>query len=426
MHNGVLTFLFRSDGAISDVAYEIGQETCSYFQFDAWALVAARYTPGAVTDHQAVLDGYAQEVAHRLPTRPIGALAVDYPGADPNRFGSPAEVPADSMTLYGLIIDGVHYTGGCATRFGAYPYCDQLDLPSYSLAKSLLGGLASMRMARLYPGVLATRISELVPECRGAAGWNDVTIENALDMASGHFNSRAFEVDEDAPELRSFLLAEDHASRIEFACTHYPLKATPGSTWVYHTTDTYLLGTALNAYYQRTQGRGADLFQDLWVAQLWAPLHLSPALAVTRRTRDAAHQPFTGYGLTLLADDVAKLAGFIHASQGWLDGQQSLDRRLLDEALQRDPAHRGLTTPVRDLRYQHGFWAWNAQQALGCQEPTWIPFMSGFGGITVALMPNGIDYYYFSDGNALSWGRAAAEADRIRPFCRRRGNGASP
>lgn len=423
MHNGVLTFLFRSDGAIFDVAYQIGQETCSYFQFDAWGLAAARYTPGQVEDRQVILDRYAQELAHRLPSRPIAALATDHPGADPNRFGSPAEVPADSMTVYGLIVDGVHYTGGCQTRFGAYPYCDQLDLPSYSLAKSLVGGLASMRMARIYPGVLTTPISELVPECRGAAGWNDVTVEDALDMASGHFNSRDFEVDEDAPELRRFLLAEDHASRIHFACSYYPLKLRPGSTWVYHTTDTYLLGTALNAYYQRAHGPGADLFQDLWVAQFWAPLHLSPAVAVTRRTRDAAHEPFTGYGLTLLADDVAKLAGFIDAAQGRVDGEQSLDRRLLDEALQRDPAHRGLATPVKDLRYQHGFWAWNAQQALGCREPTWIAFMSGFGGITVALMPNGIDYYYFSDGNVLSWARAAAEADRIRPFCRRQSNG---
>jgi hypothetical protein len=432
MHNGVLTFLFKADGTISDVAYEIGQETCSYFQFDAWGLIEARYTPGQINHRQAVLERYAQDMAHRLPTRPIGALAVDHPGADPNRFGSPAEVPADSMTLYGLIVDGVHYTGGCQTRFGTYPYCDELDLPSYSLAKSLVGGLASMRMAVLYPGVLAARVGDLVPECKAAppgdAGsrWDQVTLENELDMASGHFLSRDFEVDEDSPELRAFLDAEDHASRVRFACTHYPPKAEPGRLWVYHTTDTYLLGTALNTYWRRSHGGEGDLFQDLWVTQLAAPLHLSPAVAVTRRTRDAARQPFTGYGLTLLADDVAKLAAFIHAAHGRLDGEQLLDPKLLDQALQRDPEQRGLETPLKDLRYQHGFWAWNAQQALGCQEPTWIAFMSGFGGITVALMPNGIDYYYFSDGNVLSWARAAAEADRMRPFCRRRGGAATP
>jgi hypothetical protein len=140
---------------------------------------------------------------------------------------------------------------------------------------------------------------------------------------------------------------------------------------------------------------------------------------VTRRTRDAVRQPFTGYGLTLLADDVAKLALFINTAQGRIDGKQTLDPRLLAQGLQRDPAHRGLATPIADLRYQHSFWAWNAQKALGCLEPTWIPFLSGYGGITLALMPDGIDYYYFSDGNAFSWARAAAEADRMRPFCRR-------
>jgi len=37
MHNGVLTFLFAPMALISHVAYEIGKETCAYFQFNAWA-----------------------------------------------------------------------------------------------------------------------------------------------------------------------------------------------------------------------------------------------------------------------------------------------------------------------------------------------------------------------------------------------------
>ena len=36
MHNGVLTFLFKRDGAISDVVYEIASETCLYAKFDMW------------------------------------------------------------------------------------------------------------------------------------------------------------------------------------------------------------------------------------------------------------------------------------------------------------------------------------------------------------------------------------------------------
>src|SRR3546814_20214925 len=32
MHNGVLTFLFKDDGSVSKVAYQIASETCLYFK----------------------------------------------------------------------------------------------------------------------------------------------------------------------------------------------------------------------------------------------------------------------------------------------------------------------------------------------------------------------------------------------------------
>ena len=36
MHNGVLTFRYRGETEVSRVAYQMSQETCHYFQFDAW------------------------------------------------------------------------------------------------------------------------------------------------------------------------------------------------------------------------------------------------------------------------------------------------------------------------------------------------------------------------------------------------------
>lgn len=42
--------------------------------------------------------------------------------------------------------------------------------------------------------------------------------------------------------------------------------------------------------------------------------------------------------------------------------------------------------------------------------------MSGYGGITVAMMPNGATYYYFSDNNEFSWSAAVAEADKLAPM----------
>jgi hypothetical protein len=39
--------------------------------------------------------------------------------------------------------------------------------------------------------------------------------------------------------------------------------------------------------------------------------------------------------------------------------------------------------------------------------------MSGFGGITVALMPNGSSYYVFSDNNEFAWRDVVTESDKL-------------
>jgi len=415
MHNGVLTFLFGKSGAVSDVAYEIAHETCFYFKFDMWGRRAARYLPQSVPDAAAIAARYAKDVAGRMPTRSIAELSRD--GIDPSQFG--AEIPPGDMTLYGFVANGVNYVGGCQTRFGTYPYCDVLDVPSYSVAKSLVGGLATMRLNLLYPGMTRSTIGALVPDCAGAGTWNDVTLADALDMATGHYNSPDDQADEDAPDLLPFFLADSHAKRIAFACTHYPRKSSPGTRWVYHTADIYLLGTALNAFWRGKEGASRDFFTDLLADGIWKKLGLSPSAAVTRRTYDAAAEPFSGYGLTLQRDDVAKIAQFLNVDGGAVGGEQLVDREMLDAALQRVPTDTGLEASGPEFRYHYGFWAWNAQHVLGCKSPAWIPYMSGYGGITVALLPNGMSYYYFSDSGIWLWAKAVIQADKIKPICAR-------
>jgi hypothetical protein len=47
----------------------------------------------------------------------------------------------------------------------------------------------------------------------------------------------------------------------------------------------------------------------------------------------------------------------------------------------------------------------------------WVPFMSGYGGISVLLLPNGATYYIFSDGNEFIWYAAVHEINKIAPVC---------
>ncbi len=427
MHHGVLTFLYGPGSEVSQVAYQISQETCAYFQFDAWGRAEARYEPGDPPDAVAVAQSYERERAARWPVRPITALADAYPRAVPADFGSPAEIPADQMTAFGVVADGVHYVGGCDTRHGPYPFCDELLLPSYSVAKTVAAGLSLMRLELLDTSVKSSLVTDYVPQCAAAKGWEGVTFDNLIDMATGRYDSAAREVDEDAANSSTFFLSETHAEKLQFACTHYPRKEPPGRRWVYHTTDTYLLGAALQAWWQRRHGADADVFDDVLVRGIWEPLALSPVVRTTRRTYDAAAQPFFGWGLTLTRDDVAKLATFIGRDRGVHDGKPLVATDELSAALQLRDTDRGLPAGSPDFRYNNGLWAWRMSDLPGCPAPVWIPFMSGYGGITIALFPNGMSYYYFSDGGTFRWRRAALAAHRMRSFCpSSSGQGARP
>jgi len=281
-----------------------------------------------------------------------------------------------------------------------------------------MAGLALMRAEALHPGARNLLVTDYVPECRAAGGWDGVTFENLLDMASGHYESPKSEADEDASNTGRFFIATAHAEKIQYACTHYPRKDPPGTRWVYHTTDTYILGAGLSAWWKKEKGPEADFYRDLLVVPVFKRLGLSPELATTRRTVDGAAQPFTGWGLVLRRDDLAKLGGYFAVGDGKLGKDTLFDAAMLRAAMQRDPADTGLAATDRNFRYNNGVWAWNIAETLGCKNPAWIPFMSGFGGISVVMMPNGVVYYYVSDGGTFRWARAVAETHRIRSICR--------
>lgn len=416
--NGVLTFVFNDEGAVSDVAYQFAGETCLYMKVNFWGRLEATYTPGTVAGAAALKAGYEAEVARRMPVKPIAALAADYPGSGvaPGNIGTDAT--PGHRSIYGVAVGGVHYTGGCETRYGTYPFCEVLDVPSYSVAKSVNAGYGLMRLEQKYPGTQRTlRVGEYVSECTGAQ-WDAPTFENALDMATGNYDSSAEHADESAQAtIDNFFYVNTHAAKAGFACA-YPYKAAPGAVFVYHTSDTYLLGRAMNAYYQAQAGPGADFYQDVLVKEIYAPLGLSPTTHTSLRTQDAAAQPHTGYGMILVRDDVVKLAELLAKAGGRIGAEQVLDSAMVEATLHLGSG--GLPAGGSDDRYNNGFWYYDLDQAAhdyGCSGPTWVPYMSGYGGIAVVLFPNGTVYYHFSDNGDLGWANAAVELDKIAAMC---------
>src|SRR3546814_1708583 len=88
--------------------------------------------------------------------------------------------------------------------------------------------------------------------------------------------------------------------------------------------------------------------------------------------------------------------------------------------MQRDPEQPGLpVATLENYRYQHGFWARDLQEELGCAGPPRVPFMSGFGGITVVTFPNGTAWYSVADDGLLaSIDRSAEHTSELQSLMR--------
>ena len=409
VHNGLMSFLYK-DGNISNAIVQFGSETCAYFQFDMWSKLPLSMGE-EIANPLALISGYHSEISSRLPRRAISALT----GTDTSRIGSPQEISPNNMTAYGFAANGTLYASECMTRHGPDPYCASKPLPSYSMAKSIVASIALMRLEQLYPGARSAKISDYVSQC-STKNWGDVTFENVLNMSTGNYTSKLYDKDEASPKTWKFMGETLHEKKILRACKAHKRKAKPGKIFVYHTTDTYILGTAMQNYLREKTGDfEADIYNDI-LRPIWQTLNLGPLMNKTRRTYDKAVQPFTGWGLTLHADDLVRIAQFLQAG-GKIDGTAWLDSDLLKSALQQNPNDRGHKAINDSLRYRAGFWAYNAGPFVGCKDDMWIPNMSGFGGLATVFMPNGHVYFYVSDGHEYAWRNAAKASNEIKPFC---------
>ena len=129
-------------------------------------------------------------------------------------------------------------------------------------------------------------------------------------------------------------------------------------------------------------------------------------------------------GLFYHRDDVVKLADMLNTDSGKVNGVQVLDVDMVNAALQRNSSDRGLPTDPSESTptsmYNNGFWAYdlNASTVVqNCNSETWIPYMSGYGGIGIQMLSNGMTYYFFSDGSDYTFVTTLNELDKISSLC---------
>jgi len=418
-HNGEMTFLFSNSKSpnISNVRYQITQETCGYMRFNLWGKIAATYTPYSVANDATIKSNNEAEVANRLPVKPLSALTTDFPnsGVVPANMIS-AYQSQQYIITYGLFINGVIYTSGCPTRYGEYAYCNEMRLPTFSVTKSMLNGVAMMRLGQLYgPGVYSQLIRNYVPQYTAGGNWSNVTFDDTINLATGNYLSAVSMSDENTPQAIAFIDAEDYATKINDAFTAFPSQAPPGTVFVYHSTDQFIANQAMNAYLQQQQGSGADIF-NMARQDVFAPIHISQGFD-TLRTDNSATGKSLGYsGLFVIQDDIAKIDKLLNNDGGKIGGKQILDPVRLQETLQRTGAPFGIpestTGPPVDM-YFNGFHA--DQMTYSCSF--WVPNMAGSGGIIVALFPNGSTFYLVSDNNEWDWTHALSESNKLVPMC---------
>lgn len=396
--NGLATFLFKSDGTISNVQIQNIAETCKFYGFEFYGLLAAQYKNHTIENKDQVISDRNTEESARIPTKPLTELAVDYPGVNLANYGY--AINAENLNGYSILVNGTSYIDGCTTRYGDHPYCSEKTIGIYSFTKTMHGFMVVAALEKQYPGFKNTLIKDLVPECSDNR-WDGVTVEHALDMTTGNYQSAGFEVDESSAEIiDNYFIPTTRAQRAEFACNGWPQQVTPGTYSVYHTTDTELVGYAAAKFVNNKLGGTSEAFNDILVP-LYDAIGLSHYIRGTQRTTDT-NDAWGGYGLSATLNDVVRFSQYIR-DEGVSDGL--LDATMVNEVL--SGQSKGLPSNANYLNYDNGFWRLHVgafTDMSACGVSTQAPMLSGFGGHTTLILPEVI-ITQMTDSGALGVGK---------------------
>jgi hypothetical protein len=392
--NGLATFLFNSSGSISKIHVQNVAETCQFYGFEFYGTLDGQYQVEIISNKQQVILTRNTEEAGYFPSKPLSDLAIDYPAVELTNYGYAIE--PDTLNGYSVLVNGISYLSGCITRYGEHPYCSEKTIGLYSFTKSMHGFMLVAALEKQFPGFKTQLIKDLVPECSDSR-WDNVTVEHALDMTTGNFQSSTFSVDESSSAMAQFYFnPTTRQARADFACNGWPQQAPPGTISVYHTTDTELVGYAAAAYAKLNLGENIDAFDDVLVP-IYQELGLSHYIRGIQRTTDT-NDAWGGYGLSATVNDVIRLAQYLRDEA--ISGEL-LDSTMVNEVL--TPESKGFPLSTDYLNYDNGFWRLNVgsrTQMSACGDNTQVPMMSGYGGHTLLILPDVI-VTQFTDGGGL-------------------------
>lgn len=424
-YNGVATFLYDGED-VSQLRYQLTQQTSPYLlesYFVAFNQVSFQYHSGGVDQLEVRRRDFSRELADRKPLRPWAALEDQYGSAVLDDFEGDID-PLKTITS-GLMIDDVIYLKPVYTPYGDYPYPEEIRLGIWSVTKSMFGLVTMLRMAEKYgDGIFQLKIADYLEVSAEHEGWDEVTFGDALNMATG-IGTGTDEVNpnmilngylEDTEPYNAWYLAPTQAEKLQYVFRNRNHPWGPGVHARYRDRDIFTLGAALLGLLQEKEGAQASL-SDMMIEEVYRPIgihHMS--FTRTMEAPGQADLPHMGWGLYMSVDDIAKLSGLLQQG-GRHQGEQILSAAKLREALYQTDK-RGLPTGKSNLygpqSYHMTLWHTPYRSASGREYS--IPEMHGWGGMLVALMPNGITGFRLGNGGFRPHHTMVNAADKIRPF----------
>jgi CubicO group peptidase (beta-lactamase class C family) len=420
-HNGLATFLY-DDTRVSALRLQVVQETAAWAKFDFWGQAPLTYTPGPLANEDALRAQFVSELQHQTAIRPWSELPASAGTTLLERFDGDA-IPAD-ISANGLIADGVIYLRGCHTRYGLYPYCRHMRHGVFSVTKSLGAAVALLRLAQKYGDeVFDLKIKDYVTVTAAHDGWERITFGDALNMAIGIGDLAPQRepndplADENKPKMSKWIRARTAKEKLDigFSYDKYPWGS--GEVFRYNSTHTFVLAAAMDSFLKRRAGPNAHLW-NMVVTEVFHPIGiLHTPMMHTLETDGGRGIPLLAFGLYPTIDDIAKLTTLLQ-NGGRYQGRQLLSASKLAEALF-NAETTGLPTGAKnrfgDALYHLSFWSVPYRTNNGCSFQ--IPYMSGYGGNLVVLLPNGISAFRFADGFNFDVESMVLAGEAVRSFC---------
>jgi hypothetical protein len=428
--NGLATFLF-DDSRVSNLRAQITQETMAWARNDNWGEVPMTYERGTIADEARVRAQFESERGLETPIKPWSALPVAAPSPALDAFDGSAA--PDDISASGFVIDGALYAKGCQTRSGPYPYCRHMRHGVFSVTKSLGAAVALLRLAAKYgDDVFEEKIADYVRITAAHDGWEGVTFADALNMAVpiGDIGPRRDwpdpAPDENQPKFIGWMIKSRTAQeKLDYGFSYGKYPWGRGEVVRYNTIVTFTLAAAMDAYLKRKEGPNAQLW-DMVLDEVYRPIGILHAPMLHTVEPDGSRGiPILGFGLTPTIDDLAKLVKLLQG-RGQHHGNQILSAAKIDEALRRTAAGLSTRVPSRfgDQRYHLSFWSLPYRTALGCSVH--VPYMLGYGGNIVLLLPNGVSAFRIADGHTYDPETMILASEAIRPLCASAPAAASP